>query len=249
MEVFNMSIVYEPAGRAREYAALAANLYSGCGHGCKYCYAPGALRRDSGQFHNSPQPRAKILALLKNDCQKLSSKNTPPVLFSFTTDPYQPLDEAYQLTRYGIQILHDNGLNVEILTKGGMRAARDFDLLTPKDAFATTLTFIDTEQSREWEPVAALPADRMEAMRLAHSKGIRVWASLEPVIDPEQSLELIRKTHTFVDLFKVGVLNHHPYANKINWHDFGWKAKKLLESLGKPYYLKHDLRQQMKIAI
>lgn len=59
----------------------------------------------------------------------------------------------------------------------------------------------------------------------------------------------IRLTHGFVDLFKVGKLNHHPRAKEINWYDFGWKAKNLLESLGNDYYLKHDLRQCMKIAV
>jgi len=240
-----MPVIYEPSGRAREYAALAANLYTGCSHGCKYCYVPTALRRDREQFHANPQPRARILTELKKDCLKLRGQNVPPVLFSFTTDPYQPIDEEYQLTRLGIQALHENGLAVEILTKGGMKASRNFDLLTEKDAFATTLTFINHDQSREWEPNAALPADRIRTMKLAYSKGIRVWASLEPVIDPEQSLELIRLTHTFVDLFKVGKLNHHPHAEKINWHDFGWRAKKLLESLGCNYYLKHDLRACM----
>ena len=243
-----MSVIYEPRGRAREYAALAANLYSGCAHGCKYCYAPAALRRDREWFHANPAPRANIMPQFVKDCIKLKGQEVDPVLFSFTTDPYQLIDEQCCLTRQGIQVLHENGLAVEILTKGGMRAARDFDLLTEKDAFATTLTFIDPAKSVEWEPGAALPEDRMAAMKLAHEKGIRVWASLEPVIDPEQSLELIKLTHSFVDLFKVGKLNHHPLAKKIDWHGFGWKAKKLLDGLGKKYYLKHDLRREMKIT-
>lgn len=240
-----MSVIYEPAGRAREYAALAANLYAGCAHGCKYCYAPAALRRDREQFHANPAPRRNVLAELKKDCLKLRGQNVTSVLFSFTTDPYQPLDEECQLSRLGIQALHDSGLAVEILTKGGTRAARDFDLLTTRDAFATTLTFIDENQSREWEPGAALPDDRINAMKMAHSKGIPVWASLEPVVDPEQSLELIRLTHEIVDMFKVGKLNHHPLAQEIDWYNFGWRAKNLLESLGCKYYLKHDLRACM----
>lgn len=243
-----MPVIYEPKGRAREYADLAANLYSGCGHGCIYCYAPDATRKERKAFYTDPRPRNNILAELKKDSQKLKGQNVPPVLFSFTTDPYQPIDSKYGLTRQGIQTLHEYGIPVEILTKGGMRAARDFDILTERDAFATTLTFINPEQSLEWEPCAALPDDRMEAMRLAHSKGIRVWASLEPVIDPEQSLELIRMTYKFVDLFKVGKLNHHPHAAQIDWYEFGWKAKKLLEGMGCNYYLKHDLRQVMKIT-
>ena len=88
----------------------------------------------------------------------------------------------------------------------------------------------------------------MKAMELAHFRGIRVWASLEPVIEPEESLELIRLTHPYVDLFKVGKLNHHEHAKKIDWHRFGWEARRLLEALGKAYYLKDDLRREMKLT-
>ena len=240
-----MSIIYEPAGRAREYAALAANLYAGCGHGCTYCYAPMALRRDREQFHQQVQPRKNVMAQFRKDCLKYKGQDIPPVLLSFTTDPYQPIDEEYQLTRQGIQALHENGLAVEVLTKGGTRAVRDFDLLDGRDAFATTLTFLNHKDSEKWEPNAASPADRIKAMKEAYGRGIRVWASLEPVIDPEQSLEIIRLTHMFVDLFKVGKLNHHPLAASINWRDFGWKAKTLLDELDCNYYLKHDLRACM----
>lgn len=236
-----MSMIYEPAGKAREYAALAANLYSGCGHGCVYCYAPTACRRDRAEFYANPQPRRDALKQLIADAEKLPS-DAPPVLLSFTTDPYQPIDEQYRLTRQAIGQLKLKGQRVEILTKGGTHACRDFDLLGPEDAFATTLTLLDDAESLRWEPGAALPADRIAAMKEAHRRGIRVWASLEPVIDPAQSLEIIKRTHEFVDLFKVGKLNYHPRAQEIDWRRFGTEAIKLLESLGCQYYIKNDLR-------
>jgi DNA repair photolyase len=240
-------VIYEPAGRAREYAALAANLYRGCGHGCTYCYAPDATRRKREEFHGSPAPRDGILVELEKDCRKLQGTKTP-VLLSFTTDPYQPIDVEHRLTRRAIEIMHRYGIPVEVLTKGGRRAERDFDLLGSEDAFATTLTFLDAAKSLEWEPQAALPEDRLAAMEKAHGLGIRVWASLEPVIDPEQSLELIRRTAGFVDLFKVGKLNHHPAAQGVDWCKFGWEAKRLLDGLGNAYYLKEDLRREMRLA-
>ena len=134
-----MSIIYKPTGRAAEYAEYAANLYSGCSHKCKYCYAPVALRRSKEEFHATPKPRTKILESLEADCKKM---NPCSVLFSFTTDPYQPIEEECGVTRQGIQILKKYGFAVEILTKGGIRAAKDFDLLDERDAFATTLTFL-----------------------------------------------------------------------------------------------------------
>ena len=147
------------------------------------------------------------------------------------------------LTRRCIEIFNHFGINFTILTKGGMRASRDFGLYKEGDAFATTLTFLDEAKSLEWEPGAASPQDRIAAVKLAHDMGIKTWISLEPVIDPEQSLEIIRQTAPWVDLFKVGKLNHSKLEKTIDWHKFANDAKNLLENLGKPYYLKEDLRK------
>ena len=61
-----MPIIYEPKGRAREYALWAANIYSGCVHGCRYCFAPDAIRRERTDFHKNVLPRKNI----KNSCKK-----------------------------------------------------------------------------------------------------------------------------------------------------------------------------------
>ena len=240
-----LSVIYEPKGRAREYGELAANLYKGCGHGCEYCYAPSATFTEKKIFHEAARPRPGILDKFEKDCQAL--KNTGKrILLSFTTDPYQPIDQEYGLTRKAIEILKSNGLNVEILTKGGTRALRDFDLLKEEDYFATTMTFLDPRKSMKWEPGAALPDDRMEAMRYAHSLGIKTWVSLEPVIDPAETLEIIRQTHEVVDLYKVGTLNYHPLSQSIDWDRFGREATQLLRDYGKDYYIKKDLRQKIR---
>jgi len=236
-----MSVIYEPRGKAREYAALAANLYAGCGHGCLYCYAPCATFKTREFFYGEPHPRPNVLAQLRKDAEKFSGQGA--VLFSFTTDPYQPIDSAHALTRQGIEILHSHGLNVEILTKGGSRATRDFDLLTVDDRFATTLTFIKERDSSQWEPGAASPQDRIRTIRKAKEKGLTTWASLEPVIDPAQSLELIRQTAHCVALFKVGKINHHPVSKTIDWRKFAHDAVNLLEQKNKAYYIKDDLKK------
>ena len=236
-----MGVIYEPTGRAREYAALAANLYAGCEHGCQYCYAPEALRRNRQEFHERVYPRNNVLKQLELDAKRIGGQPTYRVLLSFSTDPYQPCDEAHQLTRSAIRILHDNGIRVQILTKGGIRAIRDFDLLTDQDAFASTLTFTDEADSRRWEPQAALPADRYKALQEAHSHGIPTWVSLEPVVSVEQTLQIILDTHRYVDLYKVGMLNHHQLTRSIDWSVFHGLAVELLNRLGKQYYVKRDL--------
>ena len=235
--------IYEPRGKAREYAPLAVNLYQGCGHRCIYCYAPSCIRVTKERFY-TPNPRPNILEMLSSDARKFSLvNNNGPVLLCFTCDPYQPIDEKYQITRKAIGILHYFSLDVMILTKGGQRAERDFDLLTGNDFFGVTITNLDDAMSLKWEPLAALPGERINSLRKAHEKGIKTWVSLEPVIYPDITLEIIRKSHDFVDKFKVGTLNYHPAAKGIDWHTFAINVKSLLDELGADYYLKADLRR------
>ena len=143
------------------------------------------------------------------------------------------------MTRRALEILRDHDIPFQILTKGGMRASRDFDLYGPHDAFATTLTFAANNRSLEYEPNAPPPADRILAIEQAKMKGLQTWVSLEPVIDPAQSLACIEKTHAFVDHYKIGVLNHA--RSRIDWRAFGIRAIELCERYGVTYFIKHDL--------
>lgn len=234
----NGNLIYTPAGRAREYASRALNIYRGCDHACEYCYAPAALRMQRSEFE-APAVRAGFLERLRKEVG--ATPPSDPVLLCFTCDPYQALDERLGMTRETIKILHSAGHRVQILTKGGSRALRDADLLGRDDAFATTLTTLDDADSFRWEPGAATPQDRIDTIREYHRRGVPTWVSLEPVLDPVVALEIIRRTHRFVDLFKVGKLNYRPEAKQIDWGKFAADAVELLRSLGKKYYLKNDL--------
>jgi DNA repair photolyase len=240
-----LALIYEPAGRAREYAPLALNVYRGCDHACVYCYAPAATYARAADFAAS-SARWNLIGQL--DAELGTSKlRRGQVLMSFTCDPYQQLDSALRHTRSAIEVLHRHGFRVCTLTKGGSRALGDIDLFGRGDAYAASLTFLDPSDSRQWEPSAALPADRIATLAAFHQSGIATWASLEPVIDPQQSLALIESTHHVVDLYKIGKLNHHPAAKTIDWRAWGNAAVALLERLGKRYYVKDDLRAYVTI--
>jgi len=241
-----MQAIYEPKGRALEYAPLACNLYRGCDHSCDYCYAPSVIREKADEFHRNVRPRKGILDALRKDAARLRD-DPRHVLLCFTCDPYSAANEEHGLTRKAIEILHEHGLNVEILSKGGRRAMQDFDLLTPEDRVAATLTLVDAAESLRREPGAASPEERFEYLREAKRRGFVTWASLEPVLDVESALEIIRRTHEFVDLFKVGTLNHRPEGKLIDWKTFGHRAVELIESFGNEYYIKNDLRERMGI--
>lgn len=238
-------IIYETKGRAKEYCELAANLYRGCGHGCTYCYAPSATFRKREDFCNATV-RVDVLKKFRKDVIQLEKAGeTRPILLSFTTDPYQPLDTEEELTRKAIKILHQHGLKVEILTKGGKRSERDFDLLSAKpelSSYGVTLVFTDESMRKEIEPNAAPTMERIESLKKAHEMGIPTFVSLEPVWDPVQTLEIIDLTHEFVDLFKVGKLNYNKQNKTVDWHKFREAVIKKLEGYGSNYYLKQSLR-------
>ena len=127
-----------------------------------------------------------------------------------------------------------------------MLAAEDFDLYGPDDWFGVTLTFDNDDDSKKWEPGAALPGDRIDALKEAHTQGINTWVSCEPVIDPDQTLRLIESTYESVDFFWVGKLNHHPEIEaRVDWSKFRHDVEELLQSCGKQpgvsYGLKHQL--------
>ncbi len=241
--VTKTSVIYQPRGKAGEYSRLAVNLYNGCSHGCEYCYAPACLHATRDKFQ-AAGPRTDIIQKIVLDAHRLQiQRETGPVLLCFTCDPYQPIDQQYELSRKAISALHSYDINVRILTKAGERAERDFDLLSDKDWFGVTLTNLDNQLSLRWEPGAALPDERIKALSKAHTNGIKTWVSLEPVLYPDVTIEIIKRTHEFVDSFKVGTLNYHPHAKTIDWHAFAVSVKGLLTELKCDYYLKEDLRK------
>jgi DNA repair photolyase len=147
--------IYAPRGQAGEYAPLAANPYRGCGHRCLYCYVPNVIKMSRGDFDAGATPRKNFLVKLRKDATKYKALGIrEQVMFSFTTDVYNPFDTS--ITRPAIEIIIEHGLAFCVLTKAGMRAWCDHDLYRPdRDAFASTLTSLDERFSRKWERNAA----------------------------------------------------------------------------------------------
>jgi len=242
VSVRGCSIVYAPKGQAGEYAPLATNPYRGCGHSCAYCYVPNVIQMDRAEFNKGAVPRQNFTNSLSRDAARYQALGiTEQVMLSFTTDPYHPGDNT--LTRSTLQILQHHGLGVCTLTKGGTRSLRDLDIFRPtRDAFATTMTSLDAKFSKKWEPEAALPEDRMKALRTFHEAGIFTWVSLEPTLDVESSLQIVRETHSFVDLYKIGRVNYLPMTKTTDWEDYTHRMIALCKELDVAHYVKLDLQ-------
>jgi len=211
------------------------------------------------EFHKEAVPRKNILKQLECDAARMD-----PVMvhLCFTCDPY-PYPNAvdsgdpWLVTHNAVTILKEHGHSVQILSKGGMAAQYDFDLLGPGDEYAATLTFSKNADSRLWEPHAALPVERIEALRIAKGTGITTWASLEPVIYPDQSLQML--THALeagVSKVKVGPLNYKDKLPRwladtvpdVDWRAFADKVQSQCDAFGVECILKDDLKKLAGLA-
>lgn len=238
-----MYVVYEPKGRAREYSELACNLYRGCTHGCRYCYAPACMRTTSGKWHMQAEPRKDVLNLLEKDASRLQGDQRS-ILFCFLCDPYQPIERSERLTRKAIKILLKYQLNSQVLTKGSADLIlEDMDLLRKANTkLGVTLSFVDDAIRRDWERHASTVNDRLNILKEAHKTGVYTWVSLEPVIDPDQALSVIQSAHQDVDFWKIGKLNHmKKHEETVDWAKFLLDVESLLKKLGAKYYIKKDL--------
>jgi len=237
-----MKPIYEPKGRAKEYGELAINIYTGCNHGCTYCYAPIVLKKDRATFHASVEPRKGIVEAVNRQLEK-EQITGKLIHLCFTCDPY-PAEIDTTPTREVIKVIKATGNNVQILTKGGFRAERDFDLLDDGDWFGVTMTADATADGRppEHEPGAANTGERAISLAKTSQRGIKTWVSFEPVFEPWFVHNSI-KYGDGIDLFKIGKLNYG--KSDIDWAEFGRKCERLCIEYGRNYYIKEDLRKLM----
>lgn len=240
-----MSVIYTPAGRAREYSPKALNIYLGCSHGCRYCYAPHAIQKSSEQFFCHPQPRSGIVERLEKQLSK--EEVSDQTLLSFVGDIYCEVGDDGRTTRKILDTLYSHEVPVAILTKGGTRCLRDLDIFKKfgrSIMIGATLTFLDPVSSHAWEPGAESPTERLYALSVLHDEGIKTFASFEPVISPEESLAVMKKSIEMdcVDLYKIGKLNGMKSIEKnIDWSAFLSSALDMLREAGKEIYVKDDL--------
>lgn len=241
-------VIYRPSGEAGEYAPLATNPYKGCGHACKYCYVPNATKIDRKLFNAGAVPRADFLPRLERDIIRYresgicSGHPAEQIFITFSSDPFHP--GVTDHTRRTMEMLTDADMAFCTLTKGGGRSLPFLDMYrADRDAYAVTLTSLDDEFSLMWEPGAALPMDRINALRLFHDAGIFTWVSLEPTIDIDHSLSVVDYTHGFVDLYKVGRANYlKEITRTTDWEGYTVRMIEKLQKLGKRHYIKKDLQ-------
>lgn len=191
----------------------AVNPYVGCQHACVYCYARFMKRftghgEEWGEFVdvriNSPQVLAKELLTSARGIVMLSS----------VTDPYQPLDKKYELTRKCLQKLLMYQFPITILTKSSL-VLRDLDLLTKFSSCEVgfTITTLVDDDRKKIEPNSSPVEERLAALKELNQKGVKTYAFLGPMLpcitDDDENLKNLIKSfaETKVNYVLVDRLN------------------------------------------
>ncbi len=212
------------------------NPYRGCEHGCIYCYArpsheylglSAGLDFESKIFVKYDAPR-----LLR---QTLMSRAWRPqtIAISGNTDPYQPAERHFQLTRQCLQVLAEFRNPAGVITKNDL-VTRDIDVLRELAAYgavsvAISITTLDGELARRMEPRAATPQRRLVAIEQLAAAGIPVAVMTAPIIPGLNDHEIpqiltaaaaagatcaayvmLRLPHGIKDLFRNWLARHYP---------------------------------------
>jgi DNA repair photolyase len=216
------------------------NPYRGCEHGCIYCYA----RPSHAYLNLSPGLDFETRLFYKADAARLLEQELAapgyrcsPITIGANTDPYQPIEREYGVTRSIIEVLAKYRHPFSIITKSAM-IERDIDLLAPlaRDNLVYALVSVTTlcaELKRTLEPRTASPAARLRAIRSLSAAGIPVGVMVAPVIpvltdcEVERILQaaadagarsaayvLLRLPYELKDLFREWLEQHEPLKAK-----------------------------------
>jgi DNA repair photolyase len=190
----------------------AVNCYSGCGHGCIYCYARFATRfthpgEDWGTFVDIKENAPQVLM------REVKRKPVGHVMLSSVCDAWQPVEKSCQLTRRCLEILLRYRYPVSVLTKSTL-ARRDLDIMTSGEVdFGVTVTTPDASLARLIEPGASPPEERLNLLQEAKDRGISTYAFIGPLLpfisDSEENITALLKAvkEIGVDSFLVDKLN------------------------------------------
>jgi DNA repair photolyase len=197
----------------------AINPYVGCEHGCVYCYATFMKRftgheEEWGTFVdvrvNAPQVLARQLRRAKPGNISLGT----------VTDVYQPLEAEYGITRMCLEVLQDYEQPVSILTKSAL-VLRDLDVIKKLKTVdvAFTITTLDDDVRKRFEPRSSPIEARLEALRTLAEAGVSTWAFCGPILpfisDGDEQLHAL---FTVLKHARVG----HVLVDSLNLRGAAW---------------------------
>jgi DNA repair photolyase len=165
------------------------NPYMGCAHRCAFCYVRGFERRadrpSDERYGTNIRVKANVVDVLRAELARRSWRRET-VAIGAATDPYQPAEGRYRLTRGCIIALGEARTPLDLITRGPL-IVRDVDVLAEASRRASvrvsiSIATLDPELSARLEPGVAPPRQRLRAIRLLTDAGIAAGVALAPVL-------------------------------------------------------------------
>ena len=173
------------------------NPYKGCQHNCCYCYVPNVLRIERKDWGSFVDVKTNIPFVLANELKK---KKPGVVGISTVTDPYQPIEDKYKLTRYCLEQLLIHDFPAHIQTKSDL-VTRDIDLIskfTDIEVMFSIGTINDSER-KILEPFSSPIQKRLDAMKIFSDAGIKTSVFFGPIYPTIKKQDLPYMISTFVE--------------------------------------------------
>jgi len=169
------------------------NPYTGCSHGCKYCYAT-FMKRFTGHVEawgSFVDVKISAPEVLQRQMKNAARGN---VMISSVTDPYQPIENQFKITRRCLEVLLSYQFPVSVLTKSSL-VLRDLDLIKKFNEMEVGITITtDDDRIRDiFEPNAPSIETRIHALKELSENGIKTYAFIGPLLplNPEALAEII----------------------------------------------------------
>ena len=210
-KLYSGKVIYQPSGKAGEYAQWACNFYTGCSNNCDYCY----LKK--GPYAHVWTDYPKLKSSFKNEDEafkcfvKEVNKNLDALrhhglFFSFSTDPM--LEETAALTIASMEYCVRQDIPCVVLSKCARMAEcldnpvfnseRGRELLV----FGSTLTASDMEEGN-----ASSHLERINTLAAFHSAGFQTFASIEPIVSFAASLQAVKDAAPYCSVLKIGLMS------------------------------------------
>jgi len=155
-------------------AKLTFNPYTGCTHGCLYCYATSYIKN-----HVDCHPKKDFFTTLRREAAKLCGET---ISLCNSSDPYPAVEASEGLTRRCLEVLSESDCRIQVITKSDL-VTRDDDLLEKvPSTVALTITTLDDQLARVLEPGAPAPSRRIRAAEYLTKAGIPVSVRIDPII-------------------------------------------------------------------
>ena len=238
------------------------NPYMGCAHRCAFCYVRGFERRadrpSDERYGTSVRIKINIVEVLRRELRRRGWRREN-VAIGAATDPYQPAEGRYRLTRGCIQELGEARTPITIITRGPL-IVRDIDVLSVASVRAAvqvsvSIATLDEDLSARLEPSVAPPRQRLRAIRLLTDAGIAAGVALAPVLPgltdaPRAMAAVLRAardagaTHTWSNVLNLrpGTREHFLEVLEREWPDELDRYRRLYPAGGSGYLRAADAR-------